>query len=271
MRGTYGEAMHETGDMEKSSLRKKGRNIAITGKGGSGKTALTAIMTGLLARTGDFKILAIDADSAVGLPYALGAKIGKTVAEIRRQIIENPEARAEIRDKNIRLVIADILQSGNGFQLLVMGRPEGPGCYCSVNDLLRYGIDSLSHQFDITLIDCEAGPEQVNRRVVQGVDVLVIVTDASIRGIQAAGAIREVVQRDEAMRSTQTGLIINRSKGGDELITERAKQWGLEILGCIPEDENITKYDSVGKPIIDLPRTSPSVVAVEEILKSMVP
>jgi len=270
MRGTYGEAMHETGDMEKSSLRKKGRNIAITGKGGSGKTALTAIMTGLLARTGDLKILAIDADSAVGLPYALGTKIGQTVAEIRRQIIENPEARAEIRDRNIRLVIADILQSGNGFQLLVMGRPEGPGCYCSVNDLLRYGIDSLSHQFDITLIDCEAGPEQVNRRVVQGVDVLVIVTDASIRGIQVAGAIREVIQRDEAMRLAQAGLVINRLKGGNELITERAKEWGLEILGCVPEDENITEYDAVGKPIIDLPDTSPSVIAVEEILKRVV-
>ena len=267
MRGTYGEAMHETGDMEKSSLRKKGRNIAITGKGGSGKTALTAIMTGLLARTGDLKILAIDADSAVGLPYALGTKIGQTVAEIRRQIIENPEARAEIGNRNIRLVIADILQSGNGFQLLVMGRPEGPGCYCSVNDLLRYGIDSLSHQFDITLIDCEAGPEQVNRRVVQGVDVLVIVTDASIRWIQVAGAIREVVQRDEAMRLAQAGLVINRLKGGNELITERAKEWGLEILGCVPEDENITEYDAVGKPIIDLPDTSPSVIALKEIVE----
>lgn len=245
--------------------------MAIAGKGGSGKTMLTAIMTGLLARNENLKILAIDADSAVGLPYALGVKVGKTVAEIRRQIIEEPEARAEMENRNIRMMMADILQAGSGFQLLVMGRPEGPGCYCSINDLLRYGIEGLSKQFDITLIDCEAGPEQVNRRVVQGVDVLVIVTDASIRGIQAAGAIREVVKRDEAMRSTQTGLIINRSKGGDELITERAKQWGLEILGCIPEDENITKYDSVGKPIIDLPHSSPSVVAVEEILTRMVP
>ena len=245
--------------------------MAIAGKGGSGKTMLTAIMTGLLARNENLKILAIDADSAVGLPYALGVKVGKTVAEIRRQIIEEPEARAEMENRNIRMMMADILQAGSGFQLLVMGRPEGPGCYCSINDLLRYGIEGLSKQFDITLIDCEAGPEQVNRRVVQGVDTLIIITDASIRGIQAAGAIRGVVQRDEAMRSTQTGLIINRSKGGDELITERAKQWGLEILGCIPEDENITKYDSVGKPIIDLPHTSPSVVAVQEILKRIAP
>jgi len=263
--------VHESDRVQKSSQLRRGRKVAIAGKGGSGKTMLTAIMTGLLARNENLKILAIDADSAVGLPYALGVKVGKTVAEIRRQIIEEPEARAEMENRNIRMMMADILQAGSGFQLLVMGRPEGPGCYCSINDLLRYGIEGLSKQFDITLIDCEAGPEQVNRRVVQGVDTLIIITDASIRGIQAAGAIRGVVQRDEAMRSTQTGLIINRSKGGDELITERAKQWGLEILGCIPEDENITKYDSVGKPIIDLPHSSPSVVAIEEILKRMVP
>ena len=245
--------------------------VAITGKGGSGKTVLTAIMTGLLARNENLRILAIDADSAVSLPYALGVKINNTVSEIRRQMIEDPQARAQMESKHIRMVMADILEAGNGFHLLVMGRPEGPGCYCSTNDLLRYGIEGLARQFDMTLIDCEAGPEQVNRRVVQGVDALVIVTDASMRGIQVAGAIREVVQRDEAMKSTQTGLVINRLKGDDRPITEIARERGLEVLGYIPEDENITEYDSVGKPIIDLPDTSPSVIAVQEILKRIGP
>ena len=263
--------VHETNSVEKSSLPKGGRKVAITGKGGSGKTALTAIMTGLLARNENLKILAIDADSAVGLPYALGVKINNTVSEIRRQMIEDPKVKAEMQNKHIRTVMEEALEIGNGFHLLVMGRPEGPGCYCAINDLLRYGIEGLSRQFDITLIDCEAGPEQVNRRVVQGVDVLVIVTDASIRGIRVAGAIREVVQRDEAMKSTRTGLVINRLKADGKPMTEIAKEWGTEFLGCVPEDENITEYDSVGKPIIDLPDTSPSVIAVQEILKRIGP
>ena len=263
--------MHETKRAQRSPLPRGGRKVAITGKGGSGKTALTAMMTALLARDENLKILAIDADSAVGLPYALGIKINNTVSEIRRQMIEDPKVKAEMQNKHIRTVMEEALEIGNGFQLLVMGRPEGPGCYCAINDLLRYGIEGLSKQFDITLIDCEAGPEQVNRRVVQGVDVLVIVTDASIRGIRVAGAIREVVQRDEAMKSTRTGLVVNRLKTDDKPITEIAKEWGTEFLGCVPEDENITEYDSVGKPIIDLPDTSPSMIAVQEILRRIGP
>lgn len=263
--------MTDTDDIEPSSLSKGGRKIAITGKGGSGKTMLTAIMTRILAGSGNLKILAIDADSAVNLPYTLGVKVGETVAEIRRQIIEEPGVKAEMQNKHISNVMAEALESGKGFDLLVMGRPEGPGCYCGINDLLRYGIDRLSREYDITLIDCEAGPEQVNRRVVQGVDVLVIVTDASIRGVRVAGSIMEVVQRDEAMKHTRTGLVINRLKENDQAITESASGWGLEILGRIPEDESVTEYDSVGRPITELPEASPSVAAVRAILERLSP
>jgi CO dehydrogenase maturation factor len=247
-----------------------GKKIAITGKGGSGKTMLTAVMTGLLARNGNLKLLAIDADSAVNLPYALGMKMKQTVAAIRRQIIEDPEAKARMENKSIPTVMEEALEAGSGFHLLAMGRPEGPGCYCAVNDLLRYGIERLSKRFDITLIDCEAGPEQASRRVVRGVDVLIILTDASVRGAQAAGSIVEVIQRDELLRPAEAGLVINRLKAGDELITERARQWGLEIFGRIPEDEAIAKFDSAGWPITDLPDDSPAVVAAGEILKRII-
>lgn len=245
------------------------KKIAITGKGGSGKTMLTAIMTKLLANKKGIKLLAIDADSAVNLPYALGIETKRTVAEIRQQIIEDPEARAEIKDKNIRIVMEESLETGNGFHLLVMGRPEGPGCYCSVNDLLRYGIENLSQQFDITLIDCEAGPEQVNRRVVNGVDVLIIVTEPTTRGARVADSILGVIQRDESIRPAEMGLVINRFKGDDKPITESAAKWSLDVLGRIPEDQNITDYDASGKPIFNLPDTSPSVVAVGEMLKKL--
>ncbi len=254
---------------QESASSPAGRKIAVTGKGGSGKTMLTALMTRLLAREGGRRILAIDADSAVNLPYALGMDVGRTVAQIRRYIIEDPAARSEIEDRSIREVVEEALVLGDGFSLLVMGRPEGPGCYCAINDLLKYGIERLSKQFDVTLIDCEAGPEQVNRRVVNGVDSLIIVTDASVRGARVAGSIMEVVSGDAELKPPETGMVINRFRGDDRMIVERASEWDVGILGRIPEDENVTEYDAEGRPIIDLPDGSPSVVAVAEILKGI--
>ncbi len=245
---------------------KKGTTIAVTGKGGSGKTTISAIFTGLFAQRDDLDILAIDADSAVNLPYALGVDIGQTVSDIRSQIIEDPESRSKIKNKPMHEVMKESLVKGSGFSSLVMGRPEGPGCFCAINNLLKYGIDSLSKQFDITLIDCEAGPEQVNRRVVSSVDVLIIVTDASIRSARVAGSIMEVIQKDETIRPGLTGLVINKLKNDDELIKECADQWGLDILGCVPDDEMLAKYDLVGKPIIDLPENAVSVIAIKKIL-----
>ena len=248
---------------------RQGKKIAMTGKGGSGKTMLTAIMTMLLARANQGKILAIDADSAVNLPMALGLEVKTMVSQIRRSIIEEPGTRAEIGSRHIRDVMAEAVQSGPGFDLLVMGRPEGPGCYCSVNDLLRYGIESLSREYDVTLIDCEAGPEQVSRRVVQDVQVLIILTDGSPRGMQSAGAIREVVQTDAAMRLTRTGLVTNRCRSGEEVIVRKAAEWGMEILGAIPEDQNLSTYDAAGRPLKDLPSTSASVAAARDILAKL--
>ncbi len=161
------------------------------------------------------------------------------------------------------------MEHGNGFDLLVMGRLEGPGCFCAVNDLLRYGIETLSKEFDITLIDGEAGPEQINRRVLQGVDTLIVITDTSVRGFQAAGVIKMIALDTGAAKLGERGLVINRLKGDSESVKEAAKQIGLEVFGYIPEDENITNYDLTGKPIIDLPETSPSVIAVQGILKKI--
>ena len=245
----------------------KSKKIAVTGKGGSGKTAITAILTGLLAKEGKLKILAIDADSSVSLSYALGIAVNKTVSEIRRDIIEDPNIRQEIESRHIREAMADIVQEGKGFDLLTMGRPEGPGCFCATNDLLRYGIDSLSRQYDITLIDCEAGPEQVNRRVVNGVDFLLIVTDTSLRGMHAAMAIDDVVRRET--NSTRTGLIINKSTGNDRKIMGMAEHAGLDIVGSVPVDHTLSEFDSLGKPIIDLPENSPGVQAVREVMGQM--
>ena len=245
---------------------KKTRMIAVSGKGGTGKTMLVTLMVKLLARDKNLRILAIDADSAMSLPYTLGVTTRKTVGDIRHQIIEEPKARSEIENVHIREVISGALEAGDGFHLLAMGRPEGPGCYCSVNDLLRYGIERLSRDFDLTIIDCEAGPEQINRRVAQGVDWLIIVTDATVRGVQAARLIKTIAEGDEVMKSTRVGLVVNRVKNESSPIKDAAQQSGLEILGYIPDDENITRFDAVGEPLLKLPDASPSVLAVQTIL-----
>ncbi|MFH1625141.1 MAG: AAA family ATPase, partial [Pseudomonadota bacterium] len=243
-----------------------GRVIAVTGKGGSGKTVLVAIMAGILSKDGGRKILLIDADSAACLPSALGVAVESTVGDIREEIITDPEAKKRIEDIPMREVIGDVMGQGRGFDLLVMGRPEGPGCFCAVNDLLRYGIETLSKDFDITLIDCEAGPEQVNRRVVRSVDTLVIVTDTSVRGIHNAELIKKIAEEYEGSKPTKIGLVVNRMREEGKAILGLVEKTGLEILGCIPEDESITRSDSAGRPIIDLPHDSPGVMAVREIL-----
>jgi CO dehydrogenase maturation factor len=192
--------------------------------------------------------------------------MNKTVSQIRRSIIEEPGTRAEVEARHIRDVMAEAVQSGPGFDLLVMGRPEGPGCYCSINDLLRYGIDSLSRDYDVTLIDCEAGPEQVNRRVVNGVDFLVIVTDTSSRGMHTATSIAKVVERDREMRVGQVGLVVNRAKGASEHVARIAQEKAFHIIGSVPEDPMVAEYDSLGRPLTGLPDTCASVIAVRDIL-----
>jgi CO dehydrogenase maturation factor len=147
--------------------------IAVAGKGGTGKTMLSALMIRILGSEQGAKILAIDADSSVSLSYALGMDKIETLSDVRAKLIEDPFMRKQVMERHIRDVIGNILKHSNGFDLLVMGRPEGPGCYCGINDLLRYGIESLSKEYDFVIVDGEAGPEQINRRVLRRINILI--------------------------------------------------------------------------------------------------
>ena len=251
-------------------VQSKREVLAVVGKGGTGKTTLVAIMAKILAATENLRLLVVDADPPVSLTHVIGAKPVKTLGELRRKLIEDPEEKRRIGDKHIRDVIVDeAIIDLAGISLLVMGRAEGPGCFCSINDLLRFGIESLSKRFDVTLIDCEAGIEQVNRRVINTVSTLVMISDATIRGIQTAAYLKEIAQDYGVQRPHRTGLVINKIRKGRVQIEEKAQEMGLKIFGFVPEDENVIKYGLMGKPIIDLPDTSPSVMAVREILKNL--
>ena len=246
---------------------KNGRSIAITGKGGTGKTMMATLMVKVLVESGSGKILAIDADSAISLPYALGMSVDKTVSDIRREIIEVPEAKRRIADQHIRTVMANILRAGKGFDLLIMGRPEAPGCFCAVNDLLRYGIEALAQDYSITIIDGEAGPEQLNRRVLKSIDTLLVVADMSARSLEAARGIIKVAGGRGNVKVERAGLILNRFRGKRNSVKKITEEMSLDILGYVPEDENVSHYDGVAKPLLELPSNSPSVIAVRRILK----
>lgn len=243
--------------------------ISLTGKGGSGKTALAALLLKAVTGGQSHRVLAIDADSSMGLPHALGLEVHQTVGDVRERIIQEPGRRKEVMDLPIKEVVAEALQPGPGFDLLVMGRSEGPGCYCGINDLLKYGIEKLSRQYDLTIVDGEAGPEQVSRRVVSNVDVLLIVSDTSQRGLHTARLIWNIASNGALVSGARLGLVINRFRPEAAHLLGQAGQMGLGVWGCVPADEELSSSDSRGIPLVDLPSSSPAFVAVQDLARTL--
>lgn len=245
------------------------RQIAICGKGGSGKTAFAALLTKYIVKSGKSKLLVIDADPTMCLPAALGITVEKTVSDIRDRIIReartagNPEKHDLARSLDFMLFEALIETKDFGF--LVMGRPDSLGCYCPVNQLLRDGIEVLAKQFDAIIIDGEAGVEQISRQVVRSVDTPVIVSDISVRGLQTAGLIRKVIESHKIINYRKMGLVLNRVRGDERHLEKHIEETGLELLGRIPEDINITTFDMEARPLIRIPDSSPAFQAAGEI------
>ena len=188
--------------------------LALCGKGGVGKTSVSALMVKLLAGRNSRKILAIDADPAVGLATALGIEVKKTVDDIRKGLIsrisrgEPQQSRDTL--KLLDYEVFDALYERDGYALLAIGRPEDEGCFCKVNNLLKDIIADLAGRFDVVLIDGEAGIEQINRRVMKTVDHLVLVSDTSVKGLGVANTIAQVANEKKAVDFTSMGLILNR-------------------------------------------------------------
>ena len=228
--------------------------IALTGKGGVGKTSLSAAIVRILTENyPNSKILAIDADPAVGLSVALGVKPKLTLDEIRKKVAH--DVTGKLKDTQDILAEAkfqlyDTMIEDKGFAFLAIGRPEAVGCYCAINTYLRKVIEMLVDDFDYVVIDGEAGIEQINRRVLEKVTHLVCVSDQSRKGLQIIETIKNVA--DELVMYDKIGLIVNRAPLPDKL-TEK-EIGGVPVVAVIEPDNAMTENDIEGRSVFELPK-----------------
>lgn len=243
--------------------------VAVSGKGGVGKTMLSALLIRTFSEDTS-NLLAIDADPDSNLPETLGVNVEKTIGDVREEILES-------RDRSPGTTLHDVLEGHvmgtieetDDFDLLEMGRPEGAGCYCAVNHVLRAVIDKWAKSYDLVVIDTEAGLEHLSRRTTQDVDVMIVVTDTSKRGIETAKRIKELASElDIAFKRLY--VVINRAQDDmAEGIKKTLEESGLEVLGAIPEDKNVLEFDYEGRPLTELPVDSPAIREVREIKKRL--
>lgn len=242
--------------------------IAVSGKGGTGKTMFSASLIRILASTGA-DVLAIDADPDSNLPEALGVSVDRTVGDVREQLKrDTAEGRippsANKWDMLDYRVMESIVETED-FDVLVMGRPEGSGCYCAVNTMLTKIIENIASNYDYIVIDTEAGLEHLSRRTTQNVDVMIVVTDPSKRGVLTARRILELSEQLE-IRFREIFLVLNRVRDEDlERLKEGVEREGIEVIGVIPEDPLVSEYDMEGKPLYELPEDSASFRAIKKV------
>jgi len=251
------------------------KTFAIAGKGGTGKTTVAALLIKLLSQKG--LVLAVDADPSSNLSQALGLPLddSKTVGRIREKMAEDVSKDRLSPDigkpEYLFGKIVESLVESKGFDLLSMGRPEGPGCYCASNEFLRASLDKLvkDHKYSYIVMDCEAGMEHISRQTTRDVDVLLIMSDPTMKGVTTAARMKKLI---EEMRSNvdKVGLVINRARG--ELSPEIKKaidESGLQVIALIPEDPDMAALEMKGTPVTELPPESPLQLKVNGIVEGL--
>ena len=256
-----------------------GKIIAVAGKGGTGKTMVSALLIKHLIDDNRGSVLAVDADPSTNLDLTLGTTTEETVGDIREETSQQVSSGTFMpgisKPEYLELRIYHALVEEKGFDLLAMGRPEGPGCYCAANNMLRASIDRLSKSYDYVVIDNEAGLEHLSRRTTQNVDLLLIVSDPTIRGLATAERVAHLIEE----LKTQVGhirLIVNRVVPNEEGEPELAPQLEtfiadkqLKLAGLIPVDPLVAEYDAAGRPLVELPEETPARRAVKAALDSL--
>ena len=248
--------------------------IAVAGKGGVGKTTTCGMMIEQLCKEKKGPILVVDADANSNLNEVLGVEVETTLGAIREEM-----AHAELKGtvpKNMtkaeyaEMMFADALVEEDDYDMLVMGRTQGKGCYCYVNGVLKTQVDKYAKNYNYVVIDNEAGLEHVSRGTLPHVDMMLLVSDCSRRGIQAVARIRDMVKELE-LNPTYLYLIVNRAPGGElnPGVLEEIKKHDLPLLGVLPHDETVYQFDCEGKPSSQVPDGTPVKEALHEIMRKI--
>lgn len=250
--------------------------IAVAGKGGVGKTTLCGLLIQYLCEQGKRPVLAVDADANSNLNEVLGVEVDMTLGDIREEVAKaessgkNPIPASMSKADYMDYMFNRCLIEDDDFDMLVMGRTQGKGCYCFVNGLLQTQLQKLTPNYPYVVVDNEAGMEHMSRGILPKVDMLLLVSDCSRRGVQAVGRIAELARELELNPKT-VGLIVNRAPEGklNQGTMEEIEKQGLKLLGVVPHSAEVYEYDCEGKPTVQLPCDSPVKQALHGIIDKL--
>lgn len=250
--------------------------IAVAGKGGTGKTTFCGMLIDWMGKNGKGPILAVDADANSNLNEVLGVDVETTLGDVRELVagadlaLESPIPVGMSKQDFMEHKLQGCLIEDDDFDLIVMGRTQGKGCYCFVNDLLQRELIKLEKNYPYMVVDNEAGMEHISRGVLPSVDYIVLVSDCSRRGVQAVARIAQLVN-EVGMNPKKLCLVINRAPGGvlNDGTAEEIQKHNLNLIGVIPQDEQVFEYDCDGKATSTLPQDSAAKKAVAEIAKKL--
>ena len=248
--------------------------IAVAGKGGVGKTTTCGMLIDYLCSRGQGPVLVVDADANSNLNEVLGVEVETSLGAIREEMaqaemkgtIPSGMTKAEYAEFKFNSAIIE----EDDFDLLVMGRTQGKGCYCYVNGVLKTQVDKYAKNYRYIVMDNEAGLEHVARGTLPRVDTMLLVSDCSRRGIQAAARVAEMIEEME-LKPGRIGLIVNRAPDGvaDAGVMAEIEKYGLNLLGVLPQDEGVYRCDCDGEPSSKLPKNNPVKLALKEILEKL--
>ena len=248
--------------------------IAVAGKGGVGKTTTCGMLIDYLCKKGKGPLLVVDADANSNLNEVLGVEVDCTLGQIREEMA-NAELKGTIPAGMTKADYAEFkfnsaLIEDDDFDMIVMGRTQGKGCYCFVNGVLKTQVDKYAGNYKYVVMDNEAGLEHVARGTLPHVDTMLLISDCSRRGIQAVARLAEMIDEME-LKPGKMGLIVNRAPGGvlNEGVKAEIEKHGLELLGVLPQDEGVYECDCSGEPSAKLPDTAPMKMALREIMQSI--